>query len=41
MNDTTEKEADAECQSMVNMSHNCYQFIYLLNIVASLYVICH
>ena len=36
MNDTTEKAGDAKCQSMVNICYNCYEFIYLLNIVASL-----
>ena len=41
MNDTTEKAGDGECQSMVNICYNCYEFIYLLNIAASLYVIYH
>ena len=41
MNYSTEKACDAACQSMVNICYNCYQLIYVLNIVESLYVMYH
>ena len=41
MHETTDKEDDGACQSIVDISHNSYQFIFLGKIVASLYVICN
>ena len=38
MNDSAERACDAAYESMVNICYNCYQLIYVLNIVVSLHV---
>ena len=41
MNNTAYTACDSACQSTVNIFYHCYEFIYILNIAATLYVIYH